>query len=80
MSFQLKKVGGKEPTETKLIVRGYKRCPFHVDVLEETEKEKGICQYSLKVLGGGRINHDQKEKEIVVYGESVVCFELRVDA
>lgn len=67
------KTGGNE---SKYIVRGYKRCPYHADVLEETRKENGMNDFSLEVLGGGRVNHDPKKKEIVVYGESMVSLYL----
>ncbi|VDM43455.1 unnamed protein product [Toxocara canis] len=67
--YILIKVMDKASNEEKLIVRGYKRCPFHGDVLEETEKAVG-SDFKLKCLGGGRIRHEPDKHEILVYGYS----------
>ncbi|MCP9262633.1 Sex-regulated protein janus-A [Dirofilaria immitis] len=45
------------------------RCDYHGDVLEETEKELG-SNYELVCLGGGRIKHESKNHNILVYGYS----------
>lgn len=61
----------------KLIVRGYVECPYHADINDKTTSElqnlkasKVIRDWRLKVLGGGRINHDAEAKNIKVYGYS----------
>lgn len=61
----------KASKKEKLIVRGYARCAYHGDVLDETEKELG-SDYELLCLGGGRIKHESKDHSILVYGYSQV--------
>lgn len=66
----------KASKNEKLIVRGYARCVYHGDVLDETEKELGP-DYDLQCLGGGRIKHESKDRSILVYGYSqVIIFSL----
>uniref|UniRef100_A0A0N5A2X2 Sex-regulated protein janus-B n=1 Tax=Parastrongyloides trichosuri TaxID=131310 RepID=A0A0N5A2X2_PARTI len=60
----------KETKEKKMIVRGYKHCPYHADILDEV-KEKETKDAKFKCVGGGRINHDSENKSILVYGYSV---------
>uniref|UniRef100_A0A0R3RXP7 Sex-regulated protein janus-A n=1 Tax=Elaeophora elaphi TaxID=1147741 RepID=A0A0R3RXP7_9BILA len=67
--YILIKVIEKASMKEKLIVRGYARCAFHGDVLDETEKELG-SDYELSCLGGGRIKHEPKDRTILVYGYS----------
>ncbi|KAM3717592.1 UV-stimulated scaffold protein [Dirofilaria immitis] len=67
--YILIKVIEKVSRKEKLIVRGYSRCDYHGDVLEETEKELG-SNYELVCLGGGRIKHESKNHNILVYGYS----------
>ncbi|VDN44290.1 unnamed protein product [Gongylonema pulchrum] len=55
----------------KVIVRGFRRCAYHGDILDETETELG-ADYELKCLGGGRIKHEPKNRSILVYGYSQV--------
>uniref|UniRef100_A0A915Q0G1 Sex-regulated protein janus-B n=1 Tax=Setaria digitata TaxID=48799 RepID=A0A915Q0G1_9BILA len=66
--YILIKVTEKASRKEKLIVRGYAHCPFHGDILDETEKELGPS-YELQCLGGGRIKH-KSEHNILVYGYS----------
>ncbi|PIC51849.1 hypothetical protein B9Z55_002196 [Caenorhabditis nigoni] len=55
--------------EKKFIVRGYYRCTFHDDILQET-KSTASSGLKLKCVGGGRIKHDDSGKDILVYGYS----------
>ncbi|CAK9296578.1 unnamed protein product [Gordionus sp. m RMFG-2023] len=55
--------------ENKLIVRGYKRSPYHSDIFDEVS-ESFNKKLKLECLGGGRINHNPENKEIMVYGYS----------
>ncbi|MFH4979926.1 hypothetical protein AB6A40_006635 [Gnathostoma spinigerum] len=66
--YILIKVQDKTNKNEKLIVRGYKKCPYHMDIFDETSKE--LPGYNLECLGGGRIKHDPTKKEILVYGYS----------
>ena len=58
----------KTGDQSYLIVRGWKDCPFHADVLEkfqnqEMNNEKELNQnYTSSCPGGGRINHDKDNK------------------
>lgn len=54
----------------KHIVRGYARCGFHADVLEEVEPELKAKGLKVSCKGGGRIEHQYKK--ISVYGYSQV--------
>ncbi|VDK82888.1 unnamed protein product [Litomosoides sigmodontis] len=67
--YILIKVIEKSSKKDKLIVRGYARCAYHADILNETEKELG-SDYELLCLGGGRIKHESKNHAILVYGYS----------
>lgn len=68
LNFQVRsKLSGDEKT----IIRGYKSCKWHKDILKQTQKEVGLS-YSLKCLGGGRIKHNPENKKLFVYGYSQV--------
>ena len=63
--------------QDKNIVRGYASCPYHADINDKVTEElqalkssNTIRDWRTKVLGGGRINHDSKSKELKVYGYS----------
>uniref|UniRef100_A0A0K0EEC1 Sex-regulated protein janus-B n=1 Tax=Strongyloides stercoralis TaxID=6248 RepID=A0A0K0EEC1_STRER len=60
----------KATKESKMIVRGYGDCPYHADILDNV-KEKETKDAKFKCVGGGRINHDKDNKNILVYGYSV---------
>lgn len=53
---------------TMLIVRGYNGCPYHQDVLEEAESK--APKWSMRPLGGGRIEHRPGPATINIYGYS----------
>ncbi|EGT39620.1 hypothetical protein CAEBREN_04563 [Caenorhabditis brenneri] len=55
--------------EQKYVVRGYYRCHFHDDILQEV-KGSAPSGLKLKCVGGGRIKHDDTDKDILVYGYS----------
>lgn len=67
----------RDSGDHKLIVRGYSHCGFHSDILDEVkEKETGNFQFTCP--GGGRIEVDEAEKSIFVYGYSQVCIILLI--
>uniref|UniRef100_A0A915Q0G3 Sex-regulated protein janus-B n=1 Tax=Setaria digitata TaxID=48799 RepID=A0A915Q0G3_9BILA len=63
------KVTAKLTGEEKLVIRGYKHCKWHKNIFKQTEKEVG-SSFSLKCVGGGRINHEPQKKSLFVYGYS----------
>lgn len=71
----------KDETNNKLIhlVRGYRKCSFHADILEDVEenelkpfKKKTGLKVKWSCPGGGRILHKPNDKSILVYGYSQV--------
>ena len=66
------KVKDKDSGDTKLIVRGYSRCDYHNDILDEVKSQhKG---FSFTCPGGGRIEHNEAKKTLFVYGYSQVRY------
>uniref|UniRef100_A0A915MW59 Methyltransferase-like protein 17, mitochondrial n=1 Tax=Meloidogyne javanica TaxID=6303 RepID=A0A915MW59_MELJA len=61
----------KEGDSKKLIVRGYKSCKFHANILDKVEEEESAngC-IKFECPGGGRISHEPEKKHINVYGYS----------
>ncbi|CAD6190981.1 unnamed protein product [Caenorhabditis auriculariae] len=67
--YILIKVTDKATDENKFIVRGDHRHTFHADIFDAT-KEATPKDFKLKCVGGGRINHEDSKKDILVYGYS----------
>ncbi|GJP30556.1 hypothetical protein CLOM_g3808 [Closterium sp. NIES-68] len=59
-----------EHGRSKLIVRGDKRAPFHMDVLQHTARFMAPLGLKVEAVGGGRINHDATKRQITIYGFS----------
>lgn len=60
-------------TQTKAvknIVRGYKDCSYHIDILSKVTPELEKLGLQAECSGGGRILHDPKTKTIMIYGYS----------
>ena len=55
----------------KIIIRGFVRADYHVDILEECRPSLNALGFSAECIGGGRIMHNPAEKEINVYGYSM---------
>ena len=58
--------------DDNFLVRGFKWAEYHADIYDEVEVELhqqgvNVC----KCVGGGRIDHDNNNKRIIVYGYSV---------
>ncbi|GMT00160.1 hypothetical protein PENTCL1PPCAC_22334 [Pristionchus entomophagus] len=68
--IQVQVTDKKDASNTKIIVRGYGRCGFHVDIFDETKEQVDRKLFKLVPLGGGRIKHDDKKKDISIYGYS----------
>lgn len=58
--------------DSKLIVRGYMRCPFHADIFDEVQEMYKGNNFEFECLGGGRINYEAEKKKISIYGYSQV--------
>ena len=59
--------------EDKIFIRGRKDCKYHKNIYSKfikELKEKNIDSKLCKVLGGGRINKNKKNKKIIIYGYS----------
>ena len=62
--------------EPVIIVRGYLDCPYHADILAkfvdtELEADDELDQsWSADCPGGGRIDVNQAEKKLLIYGYS----------
>lgn len=54
----------------KKIVRGYSRCGYHSDILDEVTPELKKLGIKAKCEGGGRIQHDASASKLNVYGYS----------
>lgn len=59
-----------ETKAEKTVVRGYKSCAYHMDILEKVEPALLKQNLLVKCLGGGRILHKPEAKSILVYGYS----------
>ena len=61
---------------TRMVVRGYKSCDYHSDILAKFEHEelmdydKENGELTCSCPGGGRIEHKPTEKSILLYGYS----------
>ena len=57
----------------KIYVRGRKDCKYHKNIyskFNQEVKDSHLDTKKCKVLGGGRINKDEKNKKIFIYGYS----------
>lgn len=68
--YILIQVSDPETKEEKYIVRGYKSCGYHVDILERVEPSIEKLKCKAKCVGGGRILHNPEVKSILIYGYS----------
>ncbi|XP_030062381.1 14 kDa phosphohistidine phosphatase [Microcaecilia unicolor] len=58
---------GKEQRE---VVRGTRNAEYHNHIFEKLNPEMEKLGITCKCLGGGKIEHNSKEKKIRVFGES----------
>lgn len=56
---------------SKFLVRGYSWGAYHDDIYQETLNAAINEGLDTECLGGGRITHDPKKKDILVYGYSM---------
>jgi phosphohistidine phosphatase len=69
--YVLLRITSADGEHSKLLVRGYKRCGYHNDVVRATNEELRGSGLHLGVLGGGRIEHEPHSKPCVhVFGYS----------
>ncbi|XP_072552074.1 14 kDa phosphohistidine phosphatase [Salminus brasiliensis] len=60
----------KGGTDHKDIVRGTKSAEYHNHIFEKVNPALEALGLESNVLGGGKIEHDSKEKKLRVFGES----------
>ncbi|KAJ8279150.1 hypothetical protein COCON_G00062160 [Conger conger] len=68
--YILVRVKVKDRTEYKDIVRGTKNAQYHNHIFEKVSPEMENLGLDCTCLGGGKIEHNSKEKTIRVFGES----------
>lgn len=68
--YILIQVTDPETKAEKYIVRGYKSCPYHVDILETVEPSIHKLKCKAKCVGGGRILHKPEVRSIFIFGYS----------
>ena len=59
--------------DERIFIRGRKDCKYHKNIYNKfllELKEKNLDSNKCKVLGGGRINKNKKDKKIKIYGFS----------
>ncbi|XP_046860566.1 14 kDa phosphohistidine phosphatase-like [Xenia sp. Carnegie-2017] len=61
----------KQGSEQKYIVRGYSRAAYHADIYDEILPQIRNLGLHSECLGGGRIEHNQEDGKILIYGYSV---------
>ncbi|NWX87322.1 PHP14 phosphatase, partial [Nothoprocta ornata] len=64
---RLQRPGGEERRD---IVRGTKAAEFHNHIFEKVNPEMEKLGFECKCLGGGKIEHNSKDKKIRVFGLS----------
>ncbi|GCC38572.1 14 kDa phosphohistidine phosphatase [Chiloscyllium punctatum] len=68
--YILVRVSRRGGSEHKDIVRGTKTAEFHNNIFEKLAPEMEKLELECKCLGGGKIDHNSKEKKIRVFGVS----------
>ena len=54
-----------------MVVRGWADCQYHANILDKfNDLENLNDEWTTECPGGGRINHNQAAKTIVIYGYS----------
>ncbi|XP_075689606.1 14 kDa phosphohistidine phosphatase-like [Rhinoderma darwinii] len=59
-----------EPERYRDIVRGTKSAEFHNHIFEKLDPEMQALGLNCKCLGGGKIDHNNLDKKIRIFGES----------
>ncbi|XP_041064613.1 14 kDa phosphohistidine phosphatase isoform X2 [Carcharodon carcharias] len=70
--YILVRVSKKGGLEHKDVVRGNKTAEFHNNIFEKLSPEMEKLELECKCLGGGKIDHNSKQKKIRVFGISMV--------
>ncbi|KAM4722081.1 14 kDa phosphohistidine phosphatase-like [Rhinophrynus dorsalis] len=61
---------GAEPEQHRDIVRGTKSAEYHNHIFEKVNPEMQKLGLECRCLGGGKIEHNLKDKKIRIFGES----------
>ncbi|CAI8058101.1 14 kDa phosphohistidine phosphatase [Geodia barretti] len=70
--YILIKVSDKKSSASKMVVRGYSWADYHADILDRVSPKFHRLGLTYECLGGGRIDHNSRDKLIKIYGYSVV--------
>uniref|UniRef100_A0A6I8SGA3 14 kDa phosphohistidine phosphatase n=1 Tax=Xenopus tropicalis TaxID=8364 RepID=A0A6I8SGA3_XENTR len=62
--------GNSDPEQHRDIVRGTKSAEFHNHIFDKVNPEIQALGLECKCLGGGKIEHNNKDKKIRIFGES----------
>ncbi|XP_075038847.1 14 kDa phosphohistidine phosphatase-like [Mixophyes fleayi] len=62
--------GSSEPAPYRDIVRGTKSAEYHNHIFEKLNPEMQALGLQCQCLGGGKIDHNSKDKKIRIFGES----------
>ncbi|XP_055498183.1 14 kDa phosphohistidine phosphatase [Leucoraja erinacea] len=68
--YILVKLSRRDGPEHKDIVRGTKSAEYHNHIFEKLTSEMEKLELDCKCLGGGKIDHNSKQKKIRVFGLS----------
>ncbi|XP_067846632.1 si:dkey-51e6.1 [Heptranchias perlo] len=68
--YILVRLSRKGGSEYKDIVRGTKSAEYHNHIFEKLNPEMEKLELECKCLGGGKIDHNSKDKKIRVFGVS----------
>ncbi|XP_073500181.1 14 kDa phosphohistidine phosphatase-like [Phyllobates terribilis] len=68
--YVLVRVSPESPDRHRDIVRGTSTAEFHNHIFEKLEPEMQALGLKCKCLGGGKIEHNSKDKKIRIFGES----------
>ena len=76
IQIRLTATGNNPDSEAVTLVRGYLECDYHADILEKFEREELNAneelsqQWQAECPGGGRIQVNETEKQLLIYGYS----------
>ena len=73
--IQIKIVNKKDPNDSRIILRGYKKCKFHDQIYKTFMENANVTlddPYNYEVVGGGKIEFKEDNKKIYLSGQSTV--------
>ena len=76
IQIQLTPKGNNPDNQNVTLVRGYLECSYHADILDKFQREELSAdeelssQWTADCPGGGRIEANEADKRILIYGYS----------